>query len=290
MFATRVQAGAIALQICDYGGDGSPIIFLHFAGGNLTIWEHAVSSFAGRHRPVLMDLRGHGKSDRPSTGYDIDTMAGDVAGAMTSLGIDRAHVVGSSLGAEVALAMAVRYPERVLSVVCDGANSSEYGPYSQWEGTEADFQEHVAKVVARLSARQRELSPSIEAALAFGRQKYEKGGFWNDRFEALVRYGIEEVEPGKHAYGWPAWLVEYMSHYFFCRFEDYYRELQCPALMVVATEDLADERFGAVVSGLASLASQARVVAVDGWVHPYGWMPDCAGVCREIEAFLGAVE
>jgi 2-succinyl-6-hydroxy-2,4-cyclohexadiene-1-carboxylate synthase len=131
MLGTRVQAGAVALQVCDYGGDGSPVIFLHFGGGNLMMWEDAVSFFAGRHRPVLMDLRGHGKSDRPPTGYDIDTMAGDVVHAMTSLGVDRAHIVGSSLGAEVALAMAVRYPERVLSIVCDGANSSEYGPYSQ---------------------------------------------------------------------------------------------------------------------------------------------------------------
>lgn len=290
VFGTRVQAGAIALQVCDYGGDGSPVIFLHFGGGNLTMWEDALSRLSGSYRPVLMDLRGHGKSDRPPTGYDIDTMAGDVVHAMTTLGIDHAHVVGSSLGAEVALAMAVRYPERVLSIVCDGANSSEYGPYSQWDGTDAAFQEHVAKVIARLAARQRELSASVEAALAFERQKYEKGGFWNNRFETLVRYGIEEVEPGKYAYGWPDWLVEYMSHYFACRFEDYYRQLQCPALMVVAAEDLADERFAAVVAGLSSLAGQTRVVGIDGWIHPYGWMLECAGVCREVEAFLGDVE
>jgi 2-succinyl-6-hydroxy-2,4-cyclohexadiene-1-carboxylate synthase len=126
--------------------------------------------------------------------------------------------------------------------------------------------------------------------LAVERQKYEKGGFWNDRFETLVRYGIEEVEPGKYAYGWPSWLVEYMSHYFACRFEDYYRKLRCPALMVVATEDLADERLRAIVEGLASVAGQARVAAIDGWVHPYGWMLDPEGVCREVEAFLGGVE
>ena len=78
---------------------------------------------------ILVDLRGHGKSDKPRTGNHIDQMAKDVAGVMDRLEIDHAHVVGSSLGAEVGLSLAANYPQRVTSLVCDGALYSEYGPY-----------------------------------------------------------------------------------------------------------------------------------------------------------------
>ncbi len=125
----RVQVNQIELQIREYEQEGDAIIFLHFSGVNLMMWQRIIPYFQEHYRLILVDLRGHGKSDKPETGYHMDEMARDVIGVMQHLKLERAHIVGSSLGAEVGLSIAANYPEKVISLVCDGALCSEYGPY-----------------------------------------------------------------------------------------------------------------------------------------------------------------
>lgn len=128
MQALRVTVAGIELQIREHERDGDAIIFLHFGSGNLMMWQQVVRFFQDRYRLLLVDLRGHGHSDRPETGYHIDEMARDVVEVMALVKIERAHIIGSSLGAEVGLSMAANYPEKVISLVCEGALYSEYGP------------------------------------------------------------------------------------------------------------------------------------------------------------------
>ena len=78
----RVKVDGIILQIQEYEREGEAIIFLHFGSGNVTAWQPAIPYFQDRYRLILVDLRGHGKSNRPATGYHIDEMARDVAGVM----------------------------------------------------------------------------------------------------------------------------------------------------------------------------------------------------------------
>ena len=104
------------------------------------MWQRVIPNFQDHYRLVLVDLRGYGKSDKPGTGYHIDELAGDVIGVMEHLHLERAHIVGSSLGAEVGLSMAANYPKKVISLVCDGALANEYGPYGLWGGSQADFE------------------------------------------------------------------------------------------------------------------------------------------------------
>jgi pimeloyl-ACP methyl ester carboxylesterase len=141
----RVKVNQVELQVRDYGGDGEGVIFLHFSGANLMMWQPILPYFQDDYRLILVDLRGHGKSDKPETGYHMDEMAGDVIGIMEHLELDRAHIVGSSLGGEVGLSLAANFPDKVISLVCEGAPYSEYGPYSTWEGSEADFEGHVTR-------------------------------------------------------------------------------------------------------------------------------------------------
>src|SRR4029077_18589578 len=69
-----------------------------------------------RYRLIVPDLRGAGRSERTQAGYDKATLAGDVRALMDHLKIERAHVVGHDIGARVAYAFAVQYPERLLSL------------------------------------------------------------------------------------------------------------------------------------------------------------------------------
>jgi pimeloyl-ACP methyl ester carboxylesterase len=99
-------------------GEGSPLVLLH--GGVQSIdlsFADLVPALVGRHRVIGVELQGHGRT------ADIDrvrtpaAMAGDVVALLDHLGIDRAHVLGFSLGASVAVELAVSHPDRVRSLV-----------------------------------------------------------------------------------------------------------------------------------------------------------------------------
>ena len=284
----RVKANGIELQIRDYEQDGDAIIFLHFSGANLMMWQRVIPDYQDHYRLILVDLRGHGKSDRPETGYHMDEMARDVIEMMQPLKLARAHIVGSSLGAEVGLSMAANYPEKVLSLVLDGALSSEYGPYGIWEGLQTDFEEHVARQLEKMQNTPETIFTSLDALVDNRRAIFEGLDWWNEHVEAMERYGACKIEEGKYttAFGKQA-RQNYMKHYFHYRFEDYYSKVKCPLLMLPGEEDFENERQKAVMEGLGGLAPQGHIVAVSGWVHPYGWLLNPEDTSKAILKFLG---
>jgi pimeloyl-ACP methyl ester carboxylesterase len=101
-----------------HGDQGRPLVLLH--GGMMTIelsFAALVPTLAQHHRVIGVELQGHGRTadvDRPITPANS---AGDVVALLDHLGIDRAHVLGHSMGGAVALEMAVHHPDRVRSVV-----------------------------------------------------------------------------------------------------------------------------------------------------------------------------
>lgn len=101
----------------DMGRDSVPVALIHGLGANLAFWYLGASRHMGGERPVLMhDLRGHGASSMPQSGYLLGQLADDLGQLLTELGQERAHVVGHSHGARVALAFALQYPHRVASL------------------------------------------------------------------------------------------------------------------------------------------------------------------------------
>ncbi|WP_440709773.1 alpha/beta fold hydrolase [Herbiconiux sp. YIM B11900] len=101
-------------------GEGTPVVLLHGTALSQAIWRGFgyLRALGGSHRVITLDLRGHGRSDKPHTAasYGIDLFVGDVIAVLDALGVPAAHVVGYSLGARVALAVATAHPERVRSL------------------------------------------------------------------------------------------------------------------------------------------------------------------------------
>lgn len=290
MIETRIKVDQVELQVRDYEGEGDAIIFLHFGGSNLMMWQRVIPFFQDHYRLILVDLRGHGKSDKPATGYHIDVMARDVIGIMRHLELKQSHIIGSSLGAEVGLSLAANHPEKVLSLACDGALSSEYGPYGTWEGTEAEFDRYVTSQLEKLRDTPETFYPSVEAFVDGRRQVFEKFGWWNEYVEAVERYGACKVDEGKYTKSFRKQAQEdYLRGYFYCRFEDYYRKVKCPLLMLPGEDLLRNEGEKAAMMGLKELAARAEVVEVAGWEHPYGWLLDPEGMCKAILNFLGGL-
>jgi pimeloyl-ACP methyl ester carboxylesterase len=283
----RLKANQIKLQIREFKHNGEAIIFLHFSGANLMMWQRIIPYFQGSYRLILIDLRGHGKSDKPETGYHMDEMARDVIGVMQQLKLERAHIVGSSLGAEVGLSLAANYPHTVTSLVCDGAFSSEYGPYSTWEGSITDYEAHVARQLEKMHNAPEKTFPSVDALVDNSREILNKYGWWNEYVEAMERYGAFKLDEGRFTQGFRKHAREnYMKHYSRYRFEDYYSNVKCPLLMLPGEDLLENALEKATMQGLAALASHAEIVEISGWVHPYGWLlnPECA--CKAILKFL----
>lgn len=286
----RVNAGTIGIQIREYERQGDAIIFLHFGGGNLMMWQRAVPYLRDHYRLLLVDLRDHGKSDKPQTSGQIDDMARDVIRVMEQLKLEHAHVIGSSLGAEVGLSMAAKFPNKVASLVCEGALYSEYGPYGIWEGSEAEFKEHVASTLAQVHNRPDQVFTSVQALIEARKPVFEKNGWWNEYVEAFLEYDAFEVSQGNFCRSYPKLAQEkYLVHYFDCRFEDYYERVKCPVLMLPDEQDAQNERTKAAMTGLCQLAGKGKIVSVPGWIHPYGWLLDPEGICKVILDFLAEV-
>lgn len=106
-------------------GEGPDLVLLHGLTGNLAIWYFTILPiFREQYRITVYDLRGHGKSSMPSTGYTTRHMAEDLLGVMDHLGIEQATVAGHSLGADIALHFSLLHPERVDRVVAMEAGTA----------------------------------------------------------------------------------------------------------------------------------------------------------------------
>jgi len=103
-------------------GSGDPLILLHGNGEDSTYFENQIAYFKGDYRVIAIDSRGHGKSPRGTAPLTLGQFARDLAGFMDGLGIESAHILGFSDGANVALLFALDHPERVRSLVLNGGN------------------------------------------------------------------------------------------------------------------------------------------------------------------------
>ncbi len=95
----------------------APLLFIHGLGGDHAFWSYQVPAFCQRYPVLTVDLRGHGQSSKPDADWTIQDMARDVVRLLRSLGAERAHVVGCSLGGMVAQQIALDHPLTVASLV-----------------------------------------------------------------------------------------------------------------------------------------------------------------------------
>jgi pimeloyl-ACP methyl ester carboxylesterase len=98
-------------------GSGPPVVLLHGFGGAIWQWEYQQAALSASHRVITLDLLGSGWSDKPDIDYTPAQVLEFFRGFMDALGVQRASLVGNSMGAGVAIGMALTYPERVDRLV-----------------------------------------------------------------------------------------------------------------------------------------------------------------------------
>ena len=121
-FADARLATGVRLRYAELGDPAAqPLILLHGYSDSWFSYSRVLPGLARRHRVYALDLRGHGDSDRPAGGYTMPELAADVVAFMDAKGIERATVVGHSMGSFVGQQVAVRAPERVARLVLIGS-------------------------------------------------------------------------------------------------------------------------------------------------------------------------
>ena len=125
----------------DDSGEGPPLLLLHAGIADRTMWDDVTPMLAERFRVIAPDLRGYGKTPLPDGPF---VYAADVAALLEGLGIERAHVVGVSLGGHVALDLALAHPGLVDRLVLVGAGidgwEHEASLVAAWDEEAAAFE------------------------------------------------------------------------------------------------------------------------------------------------------
>lgn len=97
-----------------------PVLLVHGLGGDHRLWLYQVPALCGRFPILLIDLRGHGASSKPARDFTIADMAQDLARLLRTLGVERVHAVGLSLGGLVVQQLALDYPFATASLTLVG--------------------------------------------------------------------------------------------------------------------------------------------------------------------------
>lgn len=102
-------------------GTGSPVILLHGLGDDVGVWESVIPALSAKHRVIAVDQIGFGRSEKLLLSYHAATFVDFLDGFFNELKIDRASIVGNSLGGWIAAVFAILHPERVDHLVLSDA-------------------------------------------------------------------------------------------------------------------------------------------------------------------------
>jgi pimeloyl-ACP methyl ester carboxylesterase len=135
------QNGSVKIFYDTYG-QGTPIVFLHPWSTNGYIWYYQVFPFARTNQVIVIDHRGHGRSDKPANGYSIQEHASDVRAVLDAVGVLKAILVGNSIGGMIAMQFTLDNPDRVIGqlILSSGTALGEGMPKEAADAFKKDYE------------------------------------------------------------------------------------------------------------------------------------------------------
>ncbi len=228
-------------------GQGEPLLMIQGLGHHADFWFLQVPEFSKHFQLVIFDNRDTGRSDKPDEPYSIAGMAADVIGLLQELGLDRAHILGASMGGYVAQEIAMEHPERVkrLVLLC-----THYGGPEYLQLTGELWQEILD--VAGLSPEEiyrKGIKYSTTPAFFAGQ---------TEMVEKLVRMRLEHSQPA-HAF-----QRQFSAASQFCS-KDRLSRIEAPTLVLAGREDRVVPPE--LVERLAGAIPNAKLQVIDGAAH-----------------------
>jgi pimeloyl-ACP methyl ester carboxylesterase len=126
-----IQANGIDIYYESYGS-GAPLLLLHGGTGNLSMWSAHIPAFAQHFQVIAADSRGHGRTVNRADTLSYRLLAEDMRGLIEALELDKPAVCGYSDGGQVALEMAIRYPQVASAYVICAAAHRWTAAYEAW--------------------------------------------------------------------------------------------------------------------------------------------------------------
>lgn len=250
----------------EVSGSGHPLVLVHGFSLDTRMWDEQLDAFARRYQVIRYDVRGYGKSDVPGSNpyYHAD----DLAALLDQLDVQKAHVLGLSLGGAIAAEFVLAYPERASSfiavdpVIWGYEWSPEYGASlgALWEAAGREGIEGARALWLK--------HPMFEAAL-------EREGVARRLVQIVTEYSgwhWDHDDPGK--------LPERVA---FTRLE----EIDVPTLAIVGERDVPD--FHTITGIMSARIRDARKVVLPGVGHMPN-MEDPASFSEAVLGFLAEIE
>ncbi len=126
------DSGGVPIHFTLQGDGETPLVLLHGYAGSQEVMGPMIRGLTGEHWVIAMDVRGHGRSGKPHEPerYGLELVE-DVVRLLDFLGVEKAHVLGYSMGALITLKLVTTHPERVLSAVAGGYGWAEFQPVGE---------------------------------------------------------------------------------------------------------------------------------------------------------------
>lgn len=185
----RVAGDGIELAFAYWPGRGAPVVALHGLTASYVSFAGVAARMAGRRAIFALDLRGRGDSDKPAGPYGMAQHASDVAAAMRALGLGASVIVGHSMGAFVATALAAQHGELVAGLVLlDGGYAPAMSAPNSSQGMDAALALRIGQL--------RQTYPSRQAYRAFWKtQPHFPAEDWNPWIEDFLDYELGGEPP-----------------------------------------------------------------------------------------------
>ncbi|MBE9574634.1 MAG: alpha/beta hydrolase [Proteobacteria bacterium] len=223
----RVKGDGVEMQLAVWERMAETILCVHGISANCRCWDTMAEALAPRYQIIAMDLRGRGLSEKPPAGYSIAHHCQDIRVLLENLGVERAVIMGHSLGALIAIAFGAQYPEKVESLILvDG------GGKLSAEQTEKVFA-GIQPTLDRLG----KVFPSSEAYLDL-MKKNPLLQPWSPALETYYLYEIEEVDGGVRSRVQPEHIKEEAENLGNLNVAEFYPQIKCPVLILRATEGM----------------------------------------------------
>jgi pimeloyl-ACP methyl ester carboxylesterase len=148
----------------DSYGEGTPIVFLHPWTTNGGIWYYQTFPFARTNQVIVIDHRGHGRSDKPKSGYSIQEHTADVLAVLDAARAKRAVLVGNSIGGMMVMQLNLDQPDRVIGnlILSSGTGLGEGMPPEAGEAFQKDYEGAFGALLeGAVSARSKRERPEI---------------------------------------------------------------------------------------------------------------------------------
>ncbi len=293
MNTKMTKVNGINIRYLDIPNEGKEtIVLLPYGGALIGMWNGVIHYLKNDYRIVALDQRCHGFSDKPDECH-IDDMANDLAALMDQLGIDKAFIAGSSLGADTAISLAANYSEKVIAMVLDGGFYDIVGPDSKDQIlTDEDIEKARSKLKEIVLKNPVKLYDSREECLQTIKEGWEKEGVkWSEILRLQAEDEIFETEDGKFRtpsegkttwnFIWPLYEV---------RFQEYFDKITCPVLWLPDEAEAPHEIVQRNLKKWTKNLRHHKIVTIKGSVHAYTPVLEPEAFSKETLTFIEEVK